>query len=99
MAGERGTARTVEVDGIPVTVTIDPSDDYELATCSMVIHDPESSDIDRSRAVVRRNVLVLGDGYQDVLDALRESNGGVLRVAAVNEFVAKVIKAVPAAKN
>lgn len=99
MAGDKGRARTVEVDGVEVTVSIDPTDDYELATCSMVIHDPDSSELDRSRAVARRNVLVLGDGYQDALDALREAHGGELRVATVNQFVSKVIRAVAEAKN
>lgn len=99
MAGEAGKARTVDVDGIAVTVAIDPADDYELATCSMVIYDPNSSDLDRSRAVARRNMLVLGDGYQGVLDALREAHGGELRVATVNDFVSKVIRAVAEAKN
>lgn len=97
MAGAKG--RTVEVDGIEVTVAIDPTDDYELATCSMVIYDADASDLDRSRAVARRNVLVLGDGYQAALDALREAHGGELRVATVNQFVSKVIRAVAEAKN
>lgn len=97
MAGVKGHA--VEVDGVEVTVTIDPTDDYELAMCSMVIHDPDASDIDRNRAVARRNVLVLGDGYQAALDALREAHGGELRVATVNQFVSKVIRAVAEAKN
>ena len=99
MACDKGRARTVEVDGVEVTVSIDPTDDYELATCSMVIHDPDASELDRSRAVARRNVLVLGDGYQAALDALRESHGGELRVATVNQFVSKVIRAVAEAKN
>lgn len=97
MAGVKGHA--VEVDGIEVTVAIDPSDDYELATCSMVIYDPDASELDRSRAVARRNMLVLGDGYQAALDALREAHGGELRVATVNQFVSKVIRAVAEAKN
>lgn len=99
MAGDKVKGRSVEVDGIDVTVAIDPRDDYELATCSMVIYDPGASDLDRSRAVARRNMLVLGDGYQDILDALREAHGGELRVATVNDFVSKVIRAVAEAKN
>lgn len=91
--------RCVEVDGIEVSVSLDPTDDYELATCSMVIYDPDATDAERSRAVARRNLLVLGDGYQNALDALREAHGGELRSRVVNEFVSKVIRAVAEAKN
>ncbi|WP_455136337.1 hypothetical protein [Thermophilibacter sp.] len=95
----KARGRTVDVDGISVTVTIDPRDDYELAMCSMVIYDRDASQADRSRAVARRNMLVLGDSYQDALDALREAHGGELPVRTVNEFVSKVIREVAEAKN
>lgn len=89
----------VDVDGIKLTVFVDPSDDYELATLSMVIYDKDSDASTKSRAVVRRNMLLLGDRYQDVLDALREQSGGELRIETVNRFVSNVIKAVEDAKN
>lgn len=98
---EKAKARPSEVtvDGITVRVSLDPTDDYELAMCSMVIYGNDSDPSDVSRAVARRNMLVLGDDYQAALDALRSANGGSLRIATVNDFVSRVIREVEKAKN
>lgn len=86
-------ARTVEVDGIAVTVAIDPNDDYELSVCSMRYNDASRPARERSRALVRMHELVLGDDYERVLGELREMNGGKLPVSAVTSFVNRVIAA------
>lgn len=96
---EKRHGRTVEVDGITVTVTIDLSDDYELATCSMTLADPGSTPVERSEAIVRQNRLVLGEDHDRVLSELRERNDGRLPISEVASFVSKVIKAVDEAKN
>lgn len=89
----------VEVDGIKVNVTIDPSDDYELVECSTVIADQGASVLERNRAYMRRNRIVLGEDYDRVISELRAANGGKLPSDAVLSFVGRVIEAVPQAKN
>lgn len=91
--------RTVEVDGIEVSVAIDPSDDYELAACSTAIYDPASTPAERSRAIVRQNRLVLGDAHDRVMAELRSRNGGRLPISAVTAFVNSIIEAVAELKN
>ena len=93
----KGTA--VEVDGIELTVRIDPSSDYELAECSLVMADESATPDQRSRALVRQYHLVLGDDYGRVMGELRERNGGRLPTADVVSFVNRVIARVADVKN
>lgn len=91
--------KTVEVDGIRVTVDIDPANDYELAECSLVMNDPDSTQEERSRALVREFRLVLGGDYGRVMRELREARGGRLPSEDVVSFVNRVISEVTTAKN
>lgn len=93
MAAPKPKNGAIEVNGIAVTVAIDPNDDYEFAVCSLVLNDPAASVTERSRALARMHRLVLGEAYQDVIDALRERNGGRLPVSEVTAFVNKAIAA------
>lgn len=85
--------RAVTVDGITVTVAIDPSDDWEFATASLVIADPDATPLERSNAVMRQVKLLLGDDYKRVMDELRRSRGGRLPVADVTSFANRVMAA------
>lgn len=97
MAEKRGT--TVEVDGIPVTVTLDPANDYELIECATVASDPARTVEEQNRAYVRRVRLILGDAHDRVMGELRAAHGGELSPATVADFVARVTAKVAAAKN
>lgn len=85
--------RTVTVDGITVTVAIDPSDDWEFATASLVIADPDATQLERSNAVMRQVKLLLGDDYKRAMDELRDARGGRLPIADVTSFANRVMAA------
>lgn len=85
--------RTVTVDGITVTVAIDPRDDWEFATASLVIADPDATQLERSNAVMTQVRLLLGDDYKRVMDELREARGGRLPIADVTSFANRVMAA------
>ena len=93
----RGT--TVEVDGIEVTVAVDPADDYELIECAYVSSDPGAGVVEKNRAYFRRNHILLGDDYSRVMGELRSANGGKLPREVVASFTARVIARVAEAKN
>lgn len=85
--------RTVTVDGITVTVAIDPRDDWDFATASLVIADPDATPLERSNAVMRQVKLLLGDDYKRVMGELREARGGSLPIADVTSFANRVMAA------
>ena len=85
--------RTVTVDGITVNVAIDPKDDWEFATASLVIADPDATPLEKSNAVMKQVRLLLGDSYDRVMSELRESRGGKLPIADVRSFFNRVIAA------
>lgn len=85
--------RTVTVDGITVTVAIDPKDDWDFATASLVLADPDATPLERSNAVMRQVKLLLGDDYQRVMGELRAARGGRLPVADVTSFADRVLAA------
>lgn len=85
--------RTVTVDGITVTVAIDPSDDWEFATASLVLADPDATPLERSNAVMRQVRLLLGDDYKRVMGELRKARGGKLPIADVTSFANRVMAA------
>ena len=91
--------KDVEVDGIKLTVSIDPSNDYELAETSIILADPSSTSIERSRAIMKRNDLLLGADKQRVLDELRAKHGGKLSGEVVNNFAIAVAAQAVEAKN
>lgn len=91
--------RDVEVDGIKLTVSIDPQDDYELAETSIILADSNSTNSEKARAVMKRNALLLGDDKQRVLDELRAKHGGKLSGEVVNSFVIAVAAQAVEAKN
>ena len=93
----RGT--TVEVDGISVTVSLDPANDYEVIACSTILNDPSRSVEEQNRAFVRRVELILGDDYRRVLDELRAAHDGEVEPATLAEFVRGVTAKVAEAKN
>lgn len=96
-AARRGT--TVEVDGIEVTVAVDPADDYGLIECAMTMADESAPVADHNRAYFRRNHILLGDAYDRVMGELRAQNGGRLPRDAVASFMARVVAGVAEAKN
>ena len=85
--------RTVTVDGITVTVAIDPKDDWEFATASLVIADPDATQLERSNAVMKQVKLLLGDDYGRVMGELREARGGRLPISDVTSFANRVMAA------
>ncbi len=85
--------KTVEVDGISVTIKVDPANDWELAESSLTLNDPAATQLDRARAIARQCRIVLGDGYDRVMGELRELNGGALPISAVMSFVNRAIAA------
>lgn len=92
-------AKTIEVDGIEVTVAIDPSRDYEVIECETVLADPDATTAERNRAYYRRNHILLGDQYDRVMAELRAAHDGELDIADVASFVARVVAGVAEAKN
>lgn len=92
-------AKTIEVDGIEVTVSIDPSRDYEVIECETVLSDPGSDTAARNRAYYRRNHILLGDQYDRVMDGLRAAHDGELDITTVAAFLARVVSEVAEAKN
>lgn len=92
-------ARTVEVDGIEVTVAIDPLRDYEFVELSYTSADPEAGVAEKNRAYFRRNRLLLGAGYDRVMGELREAHGGELDKDVVSDFMARIIAGAVEAKN
>ena len=85
--------RAVTVDGITVTVAIDPKDDWEFATASLVLSDPDATQLERSNAVMTQVRLLLGDDYKRVMGELREARGGKLPIADVTSFANRVMAA------
>lgn len=85
--------RAVTVDGITVTVAIDPRDDWDFATASLVIADPDATPLERSNAVMRQVKLLLGDDYKRVMGELRKARGGKLPNADVVSFANRVLAA------
>lgn len=92
-------ARTIEVDGIEVSVTIEPTRDYEVIECETVLADPDATTAARNRAYYRRNHILLGDQYDRVMDELRAAHDGELDISTVASFVAQVVAGVVEAKN
>lgn len=97
MAARKGKA--VEVDGVKVTVQIDPADDWEFAECSLTLSDPDATAAERSRAIVRQCRLLLGSDYDRAMGELRKARGGKLPIADVVAFANRVIAGVAEAKN
>lgn len=91
--------REVEVDGIKLAVFIDPNDDYELAETTIILADPSCTKIERSRALMKRNDMILGDDKQRVLDELRAKHDGKLPGEVVNDFVIAVANQAVEVKN
>ena len=85
--------RAVTVDGITVTVAIDPKDDWEFATASLVLSDPDATPLEKSNAVMKQVKLLLGDDYGRVMDELRAARGGKLPIADVTSFANRVLEA------
>lgn len=85
--------RTVTVDGITVTVAIDPKDDWEFATASVIFANPESTPLEKSNAVRTQVKLLFGDDYKRVMGELRKARGGKLPNADVVSFANRVLAA------
>lgn len=97
MAKTRG--RKLDVDGIEVTIAIDPTRDYEFVELSYASHDPDASVVEKNRAYFKRNHLLLGEDYDRVMGELRAANGGELDKDVVSDFMARVISGAVEAKN
>ena len=85
--------RAVTVDGITVTVAIDPSDDWEFASASAVFADPDSTPLEKSNATRAQIKLLFGDDYKRVMRELRAARGGRLPIADVVSFANRVLEA------
>lgn len=92
-------AKTIEVDGIEVTVSIEPSRDYEVIECETVLADQGATTEERNRAYYRRNHILLGDQYDRVMGELRAAHDGELDIATVASFVSRVVAGAVEAKN
>ena len=92
-------AKTIEIDGIEVTVSIDPSRDYEVIECGTVLSDPDATTDERNRAYYRRNHILLGADYDRIMAELRAAHDGELDIATVAAFTARVVAEVAEAKN
>ena len=92
-------AKTIQVDGIEVTVSIDPSRDYEVIECETVLVDPDATTAARNRAYYRRNHILFGGQYDRVMGELRDAHGGELDREVVADFMVRVIAGVAEAKN
>lgn len=97
MAKTRG--RKLYVDGIEVTIAIDPTRDYEFVELSYASNDPDASVAEKNRAYFKRNHLLLGEDYDRVMCELRAANGGELDKDVVSDFMARVISGAVEAKN
>lgn len=91
---EEAKTQVVEVDGITVSLTLDPTDDYEVTELMTVKMDESLSARERSAATVLMYRLILGDEYQRVKDELRAKHDGKLTntqmISFVNDLIAKV---------
>ena len=85
--------RAVTVDGITVTVAIDPKDDWEFATASVIFASPDSTPLEKSNAVRTQVKLLFGDDYKRVMGELRKARGGKLPNADVVSFANRVLAA------
>lgn len=92
-------AKTIEVDGIEVSVTIEPTRDYEIIECETVLADPDATTAARNRAYYRRNHILLGDQYDRVMGELRAAHDGELDISTVRDFITRVVAEVVEAKN
>lgn len=99
MGDEPRKSREVTVDGITVVVSIDPADDYELTELMVTRFDTEASDVERAKAMLAQNRLVLGKDYERVKAELRERHGGTLSNAVMGAFVTRVIRGARELKN
>ena len=94
-----GAGKTVEVDGIRVTVLADVSDDFEIVEAVYTSNDPESTPAERGRARLRMYRALLGADYRRAKDELRAKNGGRLPTQAFLDFCEAVIREAGDAKN
>lgn len=85
--------RAVTVDGITVTVAIDPKDDWEFSAASAVFADPDSTTLEKSNAIRTQVKLLFGDDYKRVMGELRKARGGKLPNADVVSFANRVMAA------
>ena len=93
------TGAAVEVDGIEVTVAIDPMRDYEFVELSYISADPDAGVAEKNRAYFRRCHLLLGADYDRVMGELRAAHDGELDKDVVSDFMARVIDGAVEAKN
>lgn len=96
---ENAKPKTVEVNGITVTVALDVMDDYELTEQLVINADPNATRGERLAALVRSYRILFGADYRRVKDELRAKNGGALPNAAMVEFANAVMAKVGELKN
>ena len=90
---KKGAGKRVVVDGIAVDVAVDPANDWGLAEASLTLNDPDATQLEKSRAMVRQCRIILGGSYDAVMAELRERNGGALPIAEVVSFCNRCVKA------
>lgn len=96
---ENAKPKTVEVDGIAVTVALDVMDDYELTEQLVINADPAATQAERLAALVRSYRVLFGADYGRVKDELRARNGGALPNSAMVGFANAVMAKVGELKN
>lgn len=99
MARAKKDASALDPKSFAQSLSIDPTDDYEVAECWAVLSNDSETQQAMNAARVRLNRIVLGDRFADVMSAIRDANGGNLPVAEVNGFVNSVISESGKLKN
>ena len=94
MATRKGRKWTVEVEGIKVSGSVDPRDDYELTELMVTRISPTATQAEKSAETIASYRLILGDEYGHVKDELRKKHGGSLTntdmIAFMNTLTSKV---------
>ncbi len=88
--------KTIEVEGI--TLTIEPSfaDDFEFVECIAIMSDPEATTAEQAVATVNMMRRVFGADYARVKRELREAHGGALTNEVMQEFFSATLARVNA---
>lgn len=99
MATRKGSKWTVEVEGIKVSGSVDPRDDYELTELMVTRISPTATQAEKSAATIASYRLILGDEYGRVKDELRAKHGGTLTNTDMIAFMNALTNKVAELKN
>ena len=95
---DESTGKTIEVEGIELTLDIARFDDFEMVEAIADASDEDLDDTAKMRAVVKLFRLTFGDEYSRVKEELRAVHDGVLTTQTMMDFFTAVLEAL-GAKN